>query len=363
LILAAAGAQAQSVSVNLYGDFDYIGYRVKTPIAEAANNSTFSLPRVTTLFTGTLGRLTLINENTFSVPLFTQGNQFDVNVERFEIAYLVADWLRLKAGRFHTAFGYYNDAYHSGFYYQLGADRPGFTKFEEDGGIIPARAIGIHADGRFKIGAAGALHYDVEVSNSRGGTLASIANRQDLAKSKAVNLRLRYEPAFLEGLIIGANYYFDEITGSTQFVGVNPATGAPISVSIPNMHEQILGAHVAYVEGRIHLIAEYAHFIHTVRGTDLSFVTDAGFVEAGYTIGDFTPFVVAEKIVFPGPAGQVADPYFALSVGGGLGSGTTLGAGVKWQVIDGLALKLHYSHMDGAAARVDAVAFQAAVAF
>ena len=364
-LLFATAARAQSVSVNLYGDVDYIGFKLFPPGgAPSTYSSTFSVPRVATLFTGTLGRLALINEITFTVPIYAQDNSFNFDVERFEVSYQVAEWLRLKAGRFHTAFGYYNDAYHSNFYYQLGADRPGFTRFEEDGGLIPARAIGVHADGRIRIGAAGALHYDVEVANGRGDTLAEILNRQDLNKGKAVNFRLRYEPAFLEGLVIGANYYFDDIPGSTQVVGVNPNTGAPIGASIPNLHEQIIAAHVAYAEGRLHLIAEIAHFIHAVRDSDVTFTTDAGFVEAGYTFGDFTPFVVFDKIVLPGGAnGAGADPYFGLSVAGGFGSTTSVSAGVRWQVVDGLALKLQAGHLNAAFGTVESVLSQVAVAF
>ncbi len=369
LTLAFAGAaQADGVTVNAYGDVNYFGSKIDLklpagyPEQPPIYSSTFSMSRVTTMLTGSLGRLTLISENTFQVPLFSGSNDFLIDVERFEISYQVHEWLRLKAGRFHSAFGYYNDTYHSGYYYQLQVDRPGFTKFEEDGGLIPARAIGVHADGRFKLGASGALRYDVEVANSRGATVEAIANRQDLLRSKSVNFRLRFEPSFLEGLVVGANYYFGGIPGSAQTT-FNPLTHVQATVVVPPMDEKIVGAHLAYVEGNIHFIAEYAHFLHSVRGGGPDYHTNAGFFEAGYSFGEVTPYVLLDAIRMPSVNGAIQDPYFAVAPAGIIGTRLSLGCGVKWQVVDGLALKIEAQRAETDSVQILLLSSQAAVAF
>ena len=145
-LFGAGAAQAQTVNVNVYGDTTYLFYRETDNTGKVTgDNSSFSIPRVTTLLTASQGNLSVTDENTFTVSLVGGSNTFTAQVERFEIAYQVAEWLRLKAGRLHTAIGYYNDAFHSGYYYQLVIDRPAFVNFEEGGGLIPSRMIGIHA--------------------------------------------------------------------------------------------------------------------------------------------------------------------------------------------------------------------------
>src|SRR6185295_17726091 len=138
-------------------------------------------------------------------------NEFGIDMERIEVAYLFSDYLRLRFGRFHTAIGYYNDAYHHGRYFQTTVDRPEIVRFEDEGGLIPAHSVGLHADGRFPLGALGALRYDADLANGRGATPAEVTNLADANGAKAYNLRLRIEPAFLDGLIAGASIYVDKI--------------------------------------------------------------------------------------------------------------------------------------------------------
>ena len=159
-VLAGGPAFAGDVNLNAYGDVDYV---VAKQTATPVTNS-FQSPRLELFLTATQDRLAFLAETMFEVD----NNEFGVDIERVEVAYIFAEWFRVRAGRFHTAIGYYNDAYHHGRYFQTTVDRPEMVRFEDEGGLIPAHSVGLHADGRVPIGAAGSLRYDVDLANGRG---------------------------------------------------------------------------------------------------------------------------------------------------------------------------------------------------
>ena len=310
------------VGFSLYGDTQYGAVR-----AGGATTNAFQAAQLDTYYHGAVDRLSYLAEVVFEVdsnpadgyPAF---NSFAPDVERLQISYQFAEWLKLSAGRFHTAFGYYNDAYHHGAYYILSPERPKWVNFEDSGGLIPAHSVGIHADGRVEVG-SDHIRYDFEVANGRGQVLDNLTNLVDYDNSKAFNLRLRWEPSgALDGLVVGANGYIDTIPASTAM---------PIK-----MNEQIIGAHVAYLENNLHLISEFAYFRHAQDGGPSVFNTYAFFAEGGYSIGDFTPFVRYEQVNF---AANHSDPFFAPSVGA-QGDYKTYLLGVNYLALEHAILKL-----------------------
>src|SRR4051794_16285095 len=105
-LLFAPSAVRAELGINAYGD---IGYEVDHATNPSKTTNTFSAPRLELFLQETEGRLTFLAETMFEVG---GGNAFDVDMERIEVGYLFADYFRVRAGRFHTAIGYYNDAYH-----------------------------------------------------------------------------------------------------------------------------------------------------------------------------------------------------------------------------------------------------------
>jgi hypothetical protein len=192
-LAAANAASAQTINFNLYGDLSFLGYNIDagptppqlvpgqylfSPGTQLYSRS-FAVPRVATVTSARNGKLSLVNETTFTAPINQGSNTLQINVERFEITYEFGDWLRIKGGRFHTAFGYYNDAYHTGFYYQLPIDRPGFVNYEDNGGLIPARGVGLHGDGRVSVGSVGKVRWDAELMNNRAQRPGDTSIRND----------------------------------------------------------------------------------------------------------------------------------------------------------------------------------------
>lgn len=317
-------AHAQ-LGINIYGD---IGYEVDHTTNPVLNTNSFSAPRLELFLQEQQGRLAFLAETMFEVGAT---NEFGIDMERIEVAYLFSDYLRLRFGRFHTAIGYYNDAYHHGRYFQTTVDRPEMVRFEDEGGLIPAHSVGLHADGRFALGTLGTLRYDADVANGRGSSPDEVTNLADANQAKAYNLRLRIEPAFLDGLIVGGNVYLDRI---------NALVAAPPGVE--RIDELMLGAHVVYLERNIHFIAEYLHVSHKVSATGYSGTTQAGFVEIGYAIDRLTPYARFQRVSVP----DVLDAFYAQNVLATQGSLYATVAGIRFGVSDYLALKLEGGYIN-----------------
>ncbi len=332
--LSALAAQAE-VPISFYGDVDF---RVNK---EGAVTNTFAVPRLELFATHTIDRVTFLTEIMFEVSHET--NAFAVDIERVEIGYQITSWLRVRAGRFHTALGYYNDAIHHGAYFMVPVYRPGIVDFEDSGGLIPAHSVGLHADGRFELGSAARLRFDIDLANGRQGTLSDLANLFDINQGKALNVRLRLEPlGAAEGLIVGVNFMVDRLT----LTGVDPSQNDTAAKTWGL--EQIYGAHVAYFEHNLHLIVEGYAFHHLLDGNRFDGWTLAALAEVGYVINEVTPFVRGEFEHFP----SGGDPVFATQ--SALGDGLGVAAGVRWMINENLAFKAQgeYFH-HGAAGSTD----------
>ncbi len=266
-------------------------------------------------------RFSLLSEVVFEVG---DNNEFAADVERLQASYLVAEWLRISAGRFHTAIGYYNDAFHHGAVFQLPVQRPLPVRFEDDGGVIPAHFVGVHLDGHIPLGRSAKLRYDLETANSRAPTRDGVVNAFDALDAKAVNARLRVETAVGTGtLVVGGNLLFDHI---------------PQTPDHAELDERILGLHAAYVAPRLSVIAEVYEVRHDgAPGTDVT--TRAGFAEVGLRIfEEVTPYALIDFVAYP----DGGDPYFVAER-----SHVTATAGIRWLVAETMALKVQASRTAG----------------
>ena len=326
-VLAVPLSARAQLGINVYGD---IGYQAEHATNPGRTANAFTASRLELFLQETQGRLAFLAETMFEVGgenAFGVENEFGVDIERVEVAYLFSDYFRVRAGRFHTAIGYYNDAYHHGRYFQTTVDRPEMVRFEDEGGLIPAHSVGLHLDGRLPIGRAGSLRYDADLANGRGNTPDEVTNLNDPNNAKAYNLRLRIEPAFADGLIVGGNIYIDAINARDAQTPAAPAI---------RVDELILGAHLVYLEHNVHLITEYLRVSHKVSATGYSGVTQAAFLEIGYVFGPLTPYARVQRVSFP----STLDLFYAQNVFGILGSFYASVAGLRFEMSDYLAFKL-----------------------
>jgi hypothetical protein len=312
------------IALNLYGDLDGV---VKTTGTRSGTQDWFSAAKLDLFATTTAGRWLFLAETMFEAEA-EGGNSFGLDVERIEVGYLHRDWLRVLVGRFHSAIGYYNDAFHHGTYFMLPADRPEMVEFEDEGGLIPAHNVGVHADGRVVIG-DDHLRYDLELANGRTADRHQVQNSHDTNLSKSVNLRLRYEPVgSLDGLVVGGNVYVDSIPAGAGAGGV--AAGAPAPLGA--IHEWIVGAHAAYFEHDLHVVTEAILVQHTELATGARHRTYAAFAEVGRSFDRFTPYARYEWTRFP----REGDPYYRKAASDGYQTGSL---GVNHATSDHIALK------------------------
>lgn len=323
LALAALPARAD-LSLQLFGD---VGADVRR--ASGETRAAFDSNHLDVFATASHDRFSLLSEVVFEVA---ENNEFAADVERLQATYLVADWLRVSAGRFHTAIGYYNDTFHHGSVFQLPVERPLPVRFEDAGGFIPAHFVGVHVDGRIPIGGQFRLRYDLEAANTRAPARDAVVNAFDALSTKAMNGRLRLETSFgAATLVVGGNALVDRV---------------PLTADHPALDERILGVHAAYFGPRLSVIAELYDVRHSfATGTaggatqDVAVSTRAGFAEVGFRVLDeITPYAVFEFVHYP--AG--GDPYFA-----GEQSHVTATAGARWLVAEAMALKAQASRTAG----------------
>src|SRR6185436_4288695 len=118
-----------------------------------------------------LGQFALLATSTLSdhfsvlVEVVLEGSQTTevvTDLERLQITYRLNDHLRVSAGRYHTAIGYYNTAFHHGAFFETATGRPRVFEFEDEGGVLPVHEVGITSTGSIP-GTGSQLFYVAEV--------------------------------------------------------------------------------------------------------------------------------------------------------------------------------------------------------
>src|SRR5882724_7721278 len=154
------------------------------------DNTSFSLGQLDLFVTSDLSeKLKFLSEIVFEAG---ENNAYGVDVERLLVTYSYNDYLNVGMGRFHSAIGFYNTAYHHSTWFQTTTGRPFLFEFEDRGGILPIHNVGVTVSGRIPSGALG-LHYVAEVGNghtSRSPVDEAVQNVVDENNHKAVNFAI-----------------------------------------------------------------------------------------------------------------------------------------------------------------------------
>src|SRR6266446_6355025 len=129
----AQPAESQGMDVNKtllrirgFSDITFHGNDLK------GNTTSFSLGQLDLFVTSDLSeKLKFLSEIVFEAG---RDNLFGVDVERLLLTYSFGDFLNVGVGRFHSAIGYYNTAYHHSTWLQTTTGRPFLFEFEDRGG-------------------------------------------------------------------------------------------------------------------------------------------------------------------------------------------------------------------------------------
>jgi hypothetical protein len=238
------GGAGPTLQIRGFGDIDY--RRSDQP----STSGSFALGQLDLFLNSTL------SDNTSVVgELVTEANDenaFGVDLERLLVQYKPSDYFNVGFGRYHTAIGYYNTAYHHGTWFQTATERPFLFAFEDEGGPLPVHGVGVTVNGRIPSGSLG-LRYVAEVANgrtSRSRLAEPVQNVIDENNGKAFNVALLAQPDKLLGFQAGVSFYRDRL---------EPA-------ELARIRQTILSAHVVYHGHGFELLNEAVAVRHVPAG-------------------------------------------------------------------------------------------------
>ena len=238
------GGAGPTLQIRGFGDIDY------RRTDEPSTPGSFALGQLDLFLNSTL------SDNTSVVgELVTEANDenaFGVDLERLLVQYKPSDYFNIGFGRYHTAIGYYNTAYHHGTWFQTATGRPFVFAFEDEGGPLPVHGVGVTVNGRIPSGNLG-LRYVAEVANgraSRSRLAEPVQNVVDENNGKAFNIALLAQPDKLAGFQAGLSVYRDRL---------EPA-------QLPRIRQTILSGHVVYHGHGLELLNEAVAVRHAAFG-------------------------------------------------------------------------------------------------
>ncbi len=265
-------------------------------------------------------RFKLLSEIVFEAD--PQTNNFGVDIERLLLQYSPNDLFKLSVGRYHTAIGYYNTAYHHSTWLQTATGRPFLFEFEDGGGILPIHNVGISASGLIPSGRL-QLHYVAEVGNGRASRLPSdeaVQNVVDENNGKSVNFALFATPDAIRGLQVGFSIYHDHLK--------------PIYAR--GIGELIFDAHAVVVRPNFEWLNEVLLIRHAPEGSSRVFNTPGFYTQISRRFGSYRPYFRYQYV-----NESDAEPAFP-NVGRQQGPSV----GLRFDASESVALKLQFDHTD-----------------
>jgi len=284
---------------------------------ESGEPNTFSLGQFTLYPTATLSdRLSMLAEIVIEAD---SDNSIHIDLERVLLRYSFSDALSLSAGRYHTAIGYYNTAYHHSSWLQTTIERPLTFAFEDDAGPLPIHNVGVSAHGAFS-GRALRLEYVAEIGNGRSSIPDTdpVQNIRDDNGSKAFNVALAVIPRSAPSLRIGGSFYHDTLTPTGQ----------------PSQPDSVFDGYVVYNNATFEFMNE-AVWMRRSDGTATT-TSPAFYSQISRGFGRWRPYARIERM----------DLRTAFSADAVPGRQTLSLAGLRFDFSELAALKAEYRHND-----------------
>ena len=207
----------------------------------------------------------------------TDAQHFNVEIERLLLNYDCKNWLRVSAGRYQTAIGYYNTVFMSGAWPQTMADRPLIMAFPDEGGVLPVQAIGVSFKGAIPSGKLG-LNYLFEYGSSDTirTRLDGTGSLDDENNGNQVNAGIFFRPDWVSGLEVGGSFYRDNISDDRN-------------LSL-RYGQSILNAHVVYVARGLEFLNEGVLIRHAQTGGGNLFNMPGAYTQISKQLGHVRPF-------------------------------------------------------------------------
>jgi hypothetical protein len=246
-----------------------------------------------------------------------EDNAFTFEVHRLLLKYSMNDYFNLSAGRYHTAIGYYNTAYHHGSFFQTTVNRPFLFAFESRGGILPLHNVGLSVTGRIPSVPFG-LRYVAEIGNGRAARpfARPVQSAVDENNGKSFNLAIISRPSQVPGLQTGFSVYHDRLTPP----------------GVPTVGQTIMAGHVVYQNARTESLNEAIVFRHASAGR--IFYIPGFYTQLSRRFGNLRPFFRYQYLNVPSD-----DPIYRAV---GRRNGPSIG--FKYDLSDFVNFKTQYDH-------------------
>ena len=225
-----------------FSDADFVGTNQK------GVTNTFAIGALDMFVTSKISeKFSMLSEINFEAG---EDNGMAVDLERLLLTYSANDHFQLSFGRYHTAIGYYNTAFHHGTWFQTATGRPLLFFFEDGGGPLPVHNVGMSLTGTVPSGKLD-LHYIAEIGNGRPARTpqnTTVQNSQDENNGKSFNLGFYARPDWASGLQFGASVYYDHL----------------IPNALTRVHEYIPAVHIVYITPKFEFMNEGVWIRHQV---------------------------------------------------------------------------------------------------
>lgn len=298
-----------NLQIQGFGDVDY-----RASNAKGATNA-FALGQLDLFLTSRLSdKFSVLGELILEAG---QDNAFTFEIHRLLLRYTPNDYFNFSMGRYHTAIGYYNTAYHHGSWFQTTVDRPFIFAFESKGGILPLHNVGLSVTGRVPSAPFG-LRYIAEIGNGRASRSPldrSVQTSVDENNGKAFNLGLYARPKTVPGFQTGFSIYRDNLTPNGK----------------PKIGQTIMAAHLVYQNKFYELLNEAVFVRHTL--ADELFQTSAFYTQFSRRFGSTRPYLRYQYIRVPSD-----DPIYP-----DVGRRNGPSIGLRYDVSDFAAFKAQYN--------------------
>lgn len=246
-----------------------------------------------------------------------EDNAFSIEAHRLLLKYSMNDYLNLSAGRYHTAIGYYNTAYHHGSFFQTTVNRPFLFAFESKGGLLPLHNVGLSVTGRIPKAPLG-LHYVAEIGNGRASRPGArpVQSVVDENNGKSFNLAIFARPSQVPGLQTGFSVYHDRLTPP----------------GVPNVAQTITAGYIVYQTARTESLNEAIVFRHDTAGR--IFYIPGFYTQLSRRFGNLRPFFRYQYANVPSD-----DPIYHT-----VGRRNGPSVGLKYDLSDFVNFKTQYDH-------------------
>lgn len=255
-------------------------------------------------------------------------NEFEVDIERYQLTYQANRYFSASGGRFHTSIGYYNTAYHHGNWFSTAEGRPIMYLFEDSGGVLPVHMVGVTFTGEVPHTDTLGLHWVAEIGNglsSNPNATEAVQNFYSDRNYKATNLAAYIRPRFLSGLQLGGSWYHD---------GINPSQ-AQNALPASEIRQNIESAYIVYFSSKWEFMNEAVLLTNHIEGTSQSFRSPMAYTQIARKFGIYKPYFRYQYV-----NDSMRDPINLLR---GLYYGPSIGARVDFS--DYAAFKLQFNHL------------------